>query len=87
LRQIQTDRQTDINSCELKALLGESEGKRPLGRYRFRWEENFKIDLKEMGWLNMRWINLAQDMDKWLAVVKAVMNRHAPQNVGNFLTT
>jgi len=63
------------------------EGRRPLGRPRSRWEENIKMNLQELGSGGMDWIDLAQDMDSWRAVVKAVMNIRVPYNAGNFLTT
>jgi hypothetical protein len=50
------------------------EGKRPLGRPRRGWVENIRIYLGEVGWGDVDWIGLAQDRDKWRAVVKAVMN-------------
>jgi hypothetical protein len=50
------------------------EGRRPLGRHRSRWEENIKMDLQKVGSEGMDWIDLAQDRDRWWAVVKAVMN-------------
>jgi hypothetical protein len=57
-----------------RALVGKPEGRRPLGRPRRRWEDNIKIDLREIGWGGMDWINLAQDRDRWWALVNAVMN-------------
>jgi hypothetical protein len=54
------------------------EGRRPLGRPRRRWEDNIKMDLQEVGWGGMDWIDLAQDMDRWRAVVSVVMNRRVP---------
>jgi hypothetical protein len=51
------------NACRI--LVGEPEGKRPLGRPRRRWEDNIKIDLRETGWGCMGWIDLAQDRDHW----------------------
>jgi hypothetical protein len=57
-----------------RALVGKPEGRRPLGRPRRRWEDNIKIDLREVGWGGMDWINLAQDRDRWRAFVDAVMN-------------
>jgi hypothetical protein len=53
---------------------GGPEGRRPLGRPRRRWEDNIKMDLKEVGWEGVDWIHMAQDRDRWLAVVNAVMN-------------
>jgi hypothetical protein len=47
-----------------RALVGKPEGRRPLGRPRRRWEDNIKIDLREVGWGGMDWINLAQDRDR-----------------------
>jgi hypothetical protein len=46
-----------------KVLMGKSEGKRPLGRRRRRWEDNIKMDLQEVEWVGMDWIDLAQDRD------------------------
>jgi hypothetical protein len=57
-----------------RALVGKPEGRRPLGRPRRRWEDNIKIDLREVGWGGMDWINLTQDRDRWRALVNAVMN-------------
>jgi len=53
---------------------GETEGKRPLARPRRRWEENVNMELQEMGWEGLDWIDLDQDMDRWRALVKAEMN-------------
>jgi hypothetical protein len=50
-------------------LEGKREGKRPLGRPRYRWEYNIQMDLREMGWGGMDWIDLAQDRDQWRALV------------------
>jgi hypothetical protein len=58
--------------------VGKLEGTRPLGRPRRRWEDNIKMDLREVGWGGMDWINLAQDRDKWRALVSAVMNLRVP---------
>jgi hypothetical protein len=57
-----------------RVLVGKREGKRPLGRPRRRWEDGIKMDLREIGWGGMEWIHLAQDRDRWRAVVNAVMN-------------
>jgi hypothetical protein len=61
-----------------RILVGKSEGKRPLGRPRRRWVNNIKMDLREIGWDGMDWIDLAQDTDQWRAVVKTVMNLRVP---------
>jgi hypothetical protein len=53
------------------------EGKRPLGRPRRRWEDNIRIDLQEVGCGVMDWIVLAQDRDRWRAIVNAIMNLRA----------
>ena len=57
-----------------RVLVGKSEGKRPLGRPRRRWGNNIKMDLKEVGCGGMDWIELAQDRDRWWALVNALMN-------------
>ncbi|KAJ4439104.1 hypothetical protein ANN_15061 [Periplaneta americana] len=57
-----------------RVLVGRPEGKRPLGRPRRRWEDNIKMDLREVGYDNTDWINLAQDRDRWRAYVRAAMN-------------
>jgi hypothetical protein len=57
-----------------RVLVGKPEGKRPLGRPRRRWEDGIKMDLREIGWGGVEWIHLAQDRDRWRAVVNAVMN-------------
>jgi hypothetical protein len=57
-----------------RLLVGKPEGKRPLGRPRRRWVNNIKMDLLEIGWGGVDWISLAQDGDKWRALVNAVMN-------------
>jgi hypothetical protein len=54
------------------------EGKRPLGRSRRRWVDNIKMDLGEVGWSGEYWIGLAQDTDRWRALVNAVMNFMVP---------
>jgi hypothetical protein len=56
-----------------RALVGKPEGRRSLGRPRRRWEDNIQMDLREVGWGGMDWINLAQDRDRWRALVNAVM--------------
>jgi len=68
-------------------LVGKPEGKRPLGRPRHRWEDNIKMDLQEVGWGCMNWIDLAQDRDKWRTLVNAVMNIRISSTTGNILTS
>jgi len=70
-----------------RILGGKSEGQRLLGRPRRRWVNNIKIDLQEVGCGGMDWIELAQDKDRWRALVNAVMNLRVPQNTENFLTS
>jgi hypothetical protein len=57
-----------------RIFVGRPEGRRPLGRPRRRWEDNIKMDLQEVGWGGMDWIDMAQDTDRWRALVSAVMN-------------
>jgi hypothetical protein len=59
-------------------LVGKSEGKRPLRRPRRRWVDNIKMDLREIGWDGMDWIDLAQDRIQWRALVNMVMNLRVP---------
>jgi hypothetical protein len=54
--------------------IGSPEGKRPLGRPIHRWKNNIKMDLREVGWGGLDWIDLAQDRDQWRALVNTVMN-------------
>jgi len=61
-----------------RVLVGKPEGKRPLGRPRHKWEDNIKINLQEVGFKYMDWIDLDQDRDRWRALVSAVMNLRVP---------
>jgi hypothetical protein len=70
-----------------RILVGTPEGKRPLEKSRRRWEDNIRMDLREIGWGGMDWIDLAQVRDQWKALVNAVMNLRVPQNFGKFLSS
>ena len=61
-----------------KVLVGKPEGRRSLGRPRRRWEDNIKMDLQEVGCGGMDWIEVAQDRDRWRALVNVVMNLRVP---------
>jgi hypothetical protein len=61
-----------------RILVGKPEGKRPLGRRRDRWVDNIKMDLREIRWDGLDWIDLAQDRDQWRALVNTVMNLRVP---------
>jgi hypothetical protein len=61
-----------------RLLVGKQEGKRPLGRPRRRWVDDIRMDVVEVGWGDVDWIGLAQDRDRWRALVNAVMNIRVP---------
>jgi hypothetical protein len=61
-----------------RMLVVKPEGKRPLGRPRRRWLDNIKIDLREIGWGGLDWIDLAQDRDLWRVIMNTVMNLRVP---------
>jgi hypothetical protein len=62
----------------MQHLVGRPEGRRPLGRPRRRWEDNIKMDLREIGFGDVDCINWAQDRDRWRALVNTVMNLRVP---------
>jgi hypothetical protein len=61
-----------------RVLVGKPEGKRQLGRHKHRWEDNIKMDLQLVGYGGVDWIKLAQDTDKWWALVNLAMNLQIP---------
>jgi hypothetical protein len=73
-----------------RLLVGKPEGRRPLGRPRHRWLDNIRMDLVEVGRGDVDWIGLAQDRDRWRALVNSVLNLRVPNNAGklsNVVTT
>jgi hypothetical protein len=64
------------NACRI--LVAKPEGKRPLGRPRPRWVDNIKMDIREIGWDGMDYIDLAQDRDQWRVLANTVMNLRVP---------
>jgi len=65
-----------------RVLVGKPEGKRPLGRARRRWGDNIKMDLQEVGGGFEDWMELAQDRDRWRALVSTMMNPRVPKMRG-----
>ena len=61
-----------------RVLVGNSEGRRPMGRPRRRWVDNIRMDLQEVGCGHVDWIGLTQDRDRWLTLLSAVMNSRVP---------
>jgi hypothetical protein len=61
-----------------RILVGKPEGKRPLERRRRRWEDNIRMDLREIGWGGVDWIDLAQDRDQWRPLMNTVINLRVP---------
>jgi hypothetical protein len=57
-----------------KVLVGNPQGRKPLVRSRRRWEDGIRMELREIGWGSVEWIQLAQDRDRWRALVNTVMN-------------
>jgi len=68
-----------------RVLVRKPEGKRPLGRPRRKWEDNIKVDLQEVGGGFGYWLELAQDRDRWRALVSIMMNFRVPKKCGAFL--
>ena len=61
-----------------RVLVGKPEGRRPLRRHKCRWEDNIKMDIQEVGCGGIDWIKMAEDRDRWQALVNAVMKLQAP---------
>jgi hypothetical protein len=61
-----------------RLLVGKPEGRRPLGRLRRRWLDNIRMNLAEVGWVDVDSINLAQDRNRWRAFVNLVFNLRVP---------
>jgi hypothetical protein len=65
-----------------RLLVEKPEGKRPLGTPRRRWADNIRMGFVEVGWGDVDWIGLAQDRDRWRALVNSVLNIPVPRNAG-----
>jgi hypothetical protein len=63
-------------------LVGVPEGKKPLGRPRYRWEDNIRMGLREIRWECVNWIHLTQDRDQWRAFVNTVITLRVPKRTG-----
>jgi len=61
-----------------RVLVGRPEARRPLGRPSLRWDDNIKMDLQDVGWRGVDWIAVAEDRDRWRALMNAVMNIRVP---------
>ena len=68
----------ELSTNAYRVLVGKPEGKRPLGKPRRRWEDNIRMNLREVGCDPGEWIDLAEDRDQWRAYVRAVMNLQVP---------
>jgi hypothetical protein len=64
------------NACMIFVV--KPEGKRPLGRPRRRWVDNIKMELREIGWDGVDWMDMAQNRDQWRALVSTVLNLRVP---------
>ena len=68
----------ELSRYAYRVLVGRPEGKRPLGRLRYRWEDNITMDLRDVDCNTGVWIDLAHDRDQWRAHVRVVMNLRVP---------
>jgi hypothetical protein len=66
-------------------LVGKRKGKRPLRRLKRRWQDNIRMDLREVGREGVDWMHLVHGTDQWRALVNVIMNLRVPYNAGNFL--
>jgi hypothetical protein len=81
IKENEIGRECSTNGAKRNAyriLVGKAQGKRPLGRPRCRSVDNIKMVLREIGWVGMDWIDLAQDRDQWRALVNTEMNNRGP---------
>jgi hypothetical protein len=81
-RRLEVSNELAVTFLYIYRLVGKPEGKRPIGRPRWRWVDNIRMDLGEVGWGDVDWIGLAQGRDKWRALVNVVMNLQVPYNAG-----
>jgi len=70
-----------------KVLVGRPNGNRTFGKHVLIWDDNSRMDLQDMGWESMDWIDLTQNRDRWWAPVNAVMSLRVPQKVEYLLTS
>jgi hypothetical protein len=70
-----------------RIMVGKPERRRPLGRPRRRWVNNVKVDLREIGRVDMDWMDLVKDRDQWRALVYTAMNFRVPSNAGKFFSS
>jgi hypothetical protein len=78
VQQLKNNKLSYIVACCYRVLVGRPKGKRPLGRPRHRLEDNIKMDLQEIGGGRGDWVELAQDRDRWQALVGTVRNFRFP---------
>jgi hypothetical protein len=78
IRMIKSRRMRSAGNVVHMGSMGKPEGKRPLGRPSCRYEENIKMDLREIVWGGMEWTDVAQEMDQWRTLVNMVMNLRVP---------
>jgi hypothetical protein len=70
-------RMVEIKNAD-NILVGKPEGKRELGEFKRTWRDNIKMDVREIGWEGVNWINLAQDRDQWRAVMNTALKLRVP---------